>query len=101
MKGEKFVFPKVAIDVLFRELEAVGYICNIFQTNRVVEDGVVVLETQSGERLTRAIRAGRKVLLDANNNEVFPGDARPRTTEHYIMIDCDVIGIPFSCWLSN
>ena len=91
MKGDKFVSRKVAVDVLSQELEAVGYTCNIYQSNRVVEDGAVVLETQLGERLTRAIRAGRKVLLDANNNEVFPGDARPRTTEHYILIDCNEV----------
>jgi len=91
MKGDKFVSREVAVELLVRELEAVGYTCDISQSNRVVEDGAVVLETESGERLMRSIRAGRKVLLDANGNEVSPGDARPRTTERYILIDCNEV----------
>jgi len=89
MKGEKFVYREVVVELLLQELEAVGYSCDIFQSDRIVENGLVVLETQSGERLTHALRRGRKVLLDANDNEVFPGDARPRTTERYISIDCN------------
>ena len=91
MKGDKFVSREVAVELLVRELEAVGYTCSIFQSDRVVEDGAVVLETESGERLMRSTRAGRKVLLDANRNEVSPGNARPRTTERYISIDCNEV----------
>lgn len=90
MKGVKFPYREVVTRQLFDELVVAGYTCKIAHSNRVFEDGVVVLETQAGERLTRAMRVGHSVLRDGNGVEVPPGDARPRkTAQRHIWIYCN------------
>ena len=76
---------------LAQELAAVGFICSIGQTDRVIENDMVVLETKMGERLAREVRAGRKVLLDAEGNIIHPSNARPRKTARYIRLDCNEV----------
>lgn len=85
-----FMDREIDAKALSKELLSAGFTCRISQTNRVIEGGVVVLETHAGEKLTRAVNAaGRKMLLDAEGNEVHPSDARQRKTARYIRLNCD------------
>ena len=87
-------FPNRELDQtkLAQELVFVGFTCRIMQTDRVIENNMVVLESQSGEAVTRTVNSsGRKVLLDSTGNIVHPSDARPRETTRYIRLDCDEV----------